>query len=84
MMAQLFLETKGVVARQLVAAPFHLPWFECFGAFKFAFVVCRILRLSIFCFANETAVHAVFEDVDLVGFSGHRKMEDRRWEFALL
>ena len=34
MMAQLFLEAKGVVARQLVAAPFHLPWFECFGAFE--------------------------------------------------
>ena len=30
-----------------------------------------MLRLSIFRFADETAVHTVFEDVDLVGFLGH-------------
>ena len=71
MMAQLFLEAKSVVARQLVATPFHLPWFECFGAFELTFVVCRILHLSIFRFADEAAIHAVFEDVDLVGFLGH-------------
>ena len=71
MMAQLFFEAKGVVARQLVATPFHLPWFERFGAFELTFVVCRMLRLSILRFADETAVHTVFEDVDLVGFFGH-------------
>jgi hypothetical protein len=30
-----------------------------------------MLRLSIFRLADETAVHTVFEDVDLVGFFGH-------------
>lgn len=72
MVAQVFLEAQGVVAGQGLAAPFHFPGFEWFGAFEIAFVMPYEFGLGVLGLANEAAVHAVDEEIDLiVFFLGH-------------
>ena len=37
--AQVTFESYGVVTSESFADPFHLPWFEGFGAFELSFVM---------------------------------------------
>ena len=62
--AQFAFESDGIIDAHRQAIPLECPWLKLFGAFVGSFVVCLDFGFGVFSGADESAVHAIDEDVN--------------------